>query len=380
MLIIFRKILFVLILAFSLTFVCYGMEEPVVSADCTVLIDADTAEVLYAKNPHKRRSMASTTKIMTTLIALESGKAESVVRITDGVNIEGTAVGLKKGDRITLRDLCYGMLLESGNDAAVSAAIFLAGSESEFSSLMNKKAAEIGMKNTNFVTASGLDDENHYSTAYDMALLGAYAIRNEEFQEICSAKKYDAEYIYPKKSVRFFNHNKLLTTCEGVIGIKTGFTKKSGRCLVSACERNGKKLVAVSLAAPDDWNDHKSLYEYGFSLYNAQSFDVNIPEKISVYGSDIKNVEITLSDVNDFQLLKNSELRYEISINKFIYAPVELNDCVGKVKIFQNNIKIKEIDIVSNGQAPSINGVAHKPGLKEKIIIFLKKYIKRKVI
>ena len=373
MLIVIRKIALILGLIFTLTLTASAAREPTVSASSAVLIDGDTLEILFEKDAYKTRSMASTTKIMTSLIAVESGRLEQTVTVSKKPFIEGTAIGFEKGDRLTVRDLCYAMLLESGNDAALLTAEFFGKTEKGFSVLMNKKAREIGMKGSNFVTASGLDHEQHYTTAYDMALLGAYAIKNAYFREICSSKTYKAEYIHPEITRYFSNHNRLLSSCEGVIGIKTGFTKKSGRCLVSACERAGKTLVAVTLNAPDDWNDHKKLYDYGFSLYGQAAFDVSLPATIPVRGSDKAFVRPDYEKNIKLTALKGSELSTKTVLNKITYAPVKKQDVLGKIIIYQNGFKIAESIITSAESAGiTLNYKAYKPTLFQRLAEYFK--------
>lgn len=347
MLIYIRNISIIVISVFIFGFSCKAVNEPSISASCAVIIDGETNEIIFQKNAFEKRSMASTTKIMTGLLAVESGRLAETVTVDKKVNIEGTAIGFNVGDSLTLKTLCYGLLLESGNDAAVLIAEFLCSNEKNFSTLMNKKAAEIGMNNTNFETASGLDGENHYTTAYDMALLGAYAVKNDIFCEICSTKTYRAEFISPDITRTFSNHNRLLSSCEGVFGIKTGFTKKSGRCLVTACNREGKTLVAVTLNAPDDWNDHKKLYDYSYSLYEKRHILPNIPQKVNVSGSDKKAVQISVDENPVFYVNKNSRITYSIYIPKNIYAPVEINDTIGRVRYYENNRLIGESAVIS---------------------------------
>lgn len=354
MLIIFKKILAVVFLFFSFSFVTYGISEAEISAASAVLMDADTGEILFQKNAYTRRSMASTTKIMTALIAVESEKLNDIVMVKEKIYIEGTSLGLSKGDKMTLETLCYGMLLESGNDAAVLTGIYLSGSEENFSKLMNKKAAEIGMKNSNFVTASGLDDAEHYTTAYDMALLGSYAVKNEKFRDICSAKTYRAEYITPVQTRYFSNHNRLLNSCEGVIGVKTGFTKKSGRCLVSACEREGKLLVAVTLNAPDDWNDHRELYEYGYSLYETVDFNKKTTDCVCVTGSLKSRIGVDYIGTKSETVRSEAEIQCKTFLKKFYYAPIKKNDILGKTVIYQNGFPLTEQLIVAAEDASSV--------------------------
>lgn len=372
MLITLKKISFTILLIFCFTFVCCAEGAVQISASSAILIDGDTLEVLYEKNSEAKRSMASTTKIMTALIAVESGRLDETVNIKNNPYVEGTAIGFNAGDKLTLETLCYAMLLESGNDAAVVVAEYLGKSEEKFSDMMNRKAAEIGMKNTNFVTASGLDAQEHYTTAYDMALLGAYAVKNEIFREICSTKSYKAQFLQPETVRYFSNHNKLLSSCDGVIGLKTGYTKKSGRCLASACERNGKLLVAVTLNAPDDWNDHKKLYDYGYSLYGYTELAVNIPDSVAVYGSDKKAFKTECSAEYELYVLKGSVVTKKIFMRSFFYAPIERNDVIGKISFFQNGSLIAEYPILSGEDADVLKKYKiYKPSVFSRIINYI---------
>ena len=234
-----------------------------ISAKSAILINADTLEVLYSKAEHEKRGIASTTKILTSLIALEYGEPQKeVIATKEAVTVEGTSIGLKAGDKITLLALVYGMLLESGNDAANVTAFALSGNITEFAKVMNTYAKKIGMTNSNFTNPSGLTSENHYSTAYDMALLTSVAIKNPIFRKITATEFAIIDFGTPEISIRLTNHNSLLKEYDGVFGVKTGYTKASGRCLVTACEKNGVTLVAVTLNAYDDWCDHKKLYDY----------------------------------------------------------------------------------------------------------------------
>lgn len=329
--------------------------EPSLSAKSAILINALTNEVVYEKNAYERRGMASTTKIMTSLLALENGDLKKTIIARDrDVRIEGTSIGLKDGDKITLETLVIGMLLESGNDAANVTARAISGSREKFVSLMNKKARQIGMNNTSFKNPSGLTEDDHYSTAFDMALLGSYAIKNKKFRSICSTDSIRVAYGTPEYQRTFKNHNKLLTSCEGVFGIKTGFTKASGRCLVSAAERNGVTLVAVTLSAPDDWNDHRKLYEYGFGKvkafyvdYSAQNVD------IPVVGSDNKRIKVKINTDLSYTAEAKQETETILFCDNFLYAGVKKGDVVGSVKVFSaDKTLLCESDIISTENAP----------------------------
>ena len=345
-----------------------------VSAKSAILINADTLEVLYSKAEHEKRGIASTTKILTSLIALEYGEPQKEVTATkEAVTIEGTSIGLKSGDKITLLSLVYGMLLESGNDAANLTAFAVSGNITNFAKVMNDYAKKIGMTNSNFTNPSGLTHKNHYSTAFDMALLTSVAIKNPIFRKITATKSAVIDFGTPEISRRLSNHNRLLNEYDGVFGVKTGYTKASGRCLVTACVKNGVTLIAVTLNAYDDWNDHKKLYDYGFSLYDKS---VNIPElkdvKIPVICSDKNSVSVTYG--YNFELSTNKELNSEIHIKNFLYPPVKKSDVVGEVvfKDAENNV-VKTIPLISVESANAL----YKENEKEKTLFEkIKKFIK----
>ncbi len=326
------------------------------SAKSAIIINALTNEVVYEKNAYEKRGMASTTKIMTALLAIEKGDLQKTyVAQDEDVRIEGTSIGLKGGDKITLETLVCGMLLESGNDAANVTARVIGKSREKFVSLMNKKAEEIGMENTHFENPSGLTADGHFSTAYDMALLGSFAIKNKQFRDICSLSSLRVSYGNPEYQRTFKNHNKLLNSVEGAFGIKTGFTKASGRCLVSAAERDGVILVAVTLSAPDDWNDHKKLFEYGFEKVKVYETEFNTDEiKIDVVGSDNKSIGVKLKEQLTYTAL-NEEINPETVIlcDNFLYSGVKKGDRVGCVKVFSGDGRfLCESDLISTENAP----------------------------
>ena len=363
-----NRLITILILIFAFSFFVYSADEPDLSAQSAVLINAQTKEIIFEKNAYAKRSMASTTKIMTALLAVESGRFNEIVTVSD-ITSEGSSIGLKKGNRLTLEALTYGMMLESGNDAAEVVAEFLAGSEENFSCLMNEKAYEIGMQSTNFVTASGLDSENHYSTAYDMALLGAYAVENPVFKEICSTKNIRVEYIEPDIKMTFTNHNKLLSLCDGVFGIKTGFTKKSGRCLVTACERDGITLIAVTLNAGDDWNDHRKLFDYGFSISSSNMLYVRLPDSVKVYGGNKSQAQLKLKENPLYisRLNNSGTIKQKIYLPEFIYAPINVGDIIGKAELICNNKIIGSYNLMASESIASIEPTNEKDSIWTRI-------------
>lgn len=322
-----------------------------VSAQAAVLMCVESGEIIYQRNPDEKLSMASTTKIMTSLIALEAGVPNMEITVTkEMVSVEGTSMGLLAGDSVSMKELVYGMLLQSGNDAANTVATVLGGSAENFAEMMNKRAAEIGMKNTNFVTASGLDDEEHYSTAYDMALLACECLENPEFVRICSDKSETLTYGNPPYARTLTNHNKLLWSYPDAIGMKTGFTKKSGRCLVSAAKRNGVTLVAVTLNAPNDWSDHKAMLDYGFSVCKSALLTCDLTGvEVTVFGSDKLCIPVEIS--GETVGYQSENMQCEVYIRPYLYAPVEKGQTVGRV-VFTHNGKITaEIPIVAADSA-----------------------------
>lgn len=229
-----------------------------VSALSAVLMDADSGEVLYEKAPHTKMLIASTTKIMTALVALDCASLRDTVKVLPTHMVEGSSMYLKVGETVTVEELLYGLLLCSGNDAALALADACGGLDL-FVEKMNEKAAQLGMVDTSFENPNGLDGEKHYSTAYDMALLACHAMEDPTLRRICSTKSATVG------DRTMENHNKLLHQLEGCIGLKTGYTKAAGRTLVSCVERDGRRLVAVTLCDGNDWADHGNLYEMGFA-------------------------------------------------------------------------------------------------------------------
>ena len=255
-----RRILAALWAAVSLIGCMTAAAEAVeVSAAAAVLMDADSGRLLYEKNGEKRMLIASTTKLMTALVALEQGGLQQEITVTGGHMAEGSSMYLRPGEKLTLETLLYGLLLCSGNDAALAVTECMGG-VAPFVARMNEKAAELGMENTHFANPNGLDDEEHYSTAEDMAKLAAAAMDDPVLRRVASTRTARIG------GRTLTNHNKLLSRVEGCVGLKTGYTRAAGRTLVSCAERDGVRLVAVTLQDGDDWNDHASLYEQGFRV------------------------------------------------------------------------------------------------------------------
>ncbi len=284
--------------------------------------------------------MASTTKIMTCLIACEKGNLDDVVTITDEmVNTEGSMIYLKAGDKITLRDLVKGALIASGNDAANAIAIHIGSSVESFCSTMNSKAKEIGMKNTVFVTPSGLDEGNHHSTAYDMALLSAYALKCADFAEICSMQT--ADITINDKSMTIYNHNKLLSYSQNFVGVKTGYTNKAGRCLVSAYNHNGNNIICVTLNDYDDWADHKQFIDCAQKEYK------DISQTQEIYINAVGSTSQRLKCSYQYTVTTLGDVEERLYYYPFVYAPVKAGDKVGYAKIYSNQKLVKRVPITA---------------------------------
>ncbi|MGI5893088.1 MAG: D-alanyl-D-alanine carboxypeptidase family protein [Candidatus Merdivicinus sp.] len=305
---------------------------PEISAKSAVVMEAVTGRVILEHNADERLPMASTTKIMTALLTLEQSGLDTPFCVdSDAIRVEGSSMGLVEGAEVTLRTLAAGMLLASGNDAANAAAVRIAGSIPDFAILMNQRAAELGMKDTNFETPSGLDSQSHYTTAKDLALLARAALENEDFRALCSQKSMKLSYGNPPQERWLENHNRLLTEYDGCIGVKTGFTKKAGRCLVSAAERNGIRLICVTLNDPDDWNDHKALLDAGFS---GTALAGQKPEQISipVVGGEADTVIAGVGEFSEpaVRTEELSQLSISIEVEPFVYAPVGVGQQLGR--------------------------------------------------
>lgn len=336
---------------------------PEVSAQSAVVLTADTGAVLFEKDGHTPRPVASTTKIMTALLALEAAQEQGdpLVDITqEMVAVEGSSMGLQAGDSISLTGLAAGMLLASGNDAANAAALYLDGSLESFAARMNQRAAALGMEDTHFVTPSGLDGEDaqglgHLSTAYDMALLARAALEDQAFRQLCSSPSLAVEFAEPVKRVTYTNHNKLLTQYQGCVGVKTGFTKEAGRCLVSAAERDGALLIAVTLNAPNDWQDHTALLDYGFSQvepYQLAGGDVRLT--VPVVGSPVEVVSLRGSNGGEVTLPlgQGAQVERVVHAPKFLYAPVEAGEQVGEICWYLEGQLLGSAPLTAAGAAP----------------------------
>lgn len=321
------------------------------SARSYALVEQTTGRLIEGQNINLRLPMASTTKIMTGLLACESNKFDMVYTVpSEAIRVEGSSMGLVAGEQLTLRELTYGLLLESGNDAANTIAYALAGSIPDFAVMMNTKAQELGLKNTHFTNPSGLDHEEHYTTALDLARLGAYAMQNSDFKQIASTYTMRIPYDGIKDGRLLKNHNELLNLYSGTIGIKTGYTRRSGRCLVSCAERNGVMLVAATLNGHEDWSDHMTLLDSGFGkLKSCRLFSESPKITAKVIGGLSEHVDCEYrSDLE--AALSNEEVpkvKMKMLMGKFIYAPVTKGQKVGEIEFRLGDTVLARTDIIA---------------------------------
>ncbi len=333
------------------------MPARAVSARNAVLLDAQTGRLLYEKEPDRRALIASTTKIMTALIVCEQCNVLDRMRIPkEAVGIEGSSMYLKEGEVLTLQDLLYGLMLHSGNDAAVALAIYCGGTVEGFAGLMNDKARQLGMTGTHFSNPNGLDAPDHYSTARDMAVLAAYAMKNPIFRQTVSTKTVTVG----SRSLR--NHNKLLWQLDGAEGVKTGYTKAAGRILVSSATRQGRRLIAVTMNDPNDWADHKALLEEGFSRYQVRKI-VSAGDclgTVEVAGGQSKTVELLALEDFSYALASEERPTVRISGPGFVYAPVAQGQSAGVAHIVLGDAPVGKVPLIY-GQTVELEPEKEKP-------------------
>lgn len=318
------------------------------SARSAALYEPETKKFVYEKNSRERLGMASTTKIMTALIALENLSPNEPVEIDKrAVGIEGSSVYLAEGEIMTAVDLVYSLLLQSANDAAAALAYRIAGTIEDFAHLMNEKAREIGLYDTNFTNPHGLDGKEHYTTARDLAVLSAEALSNTDFLNIASTRTKKIQTNLKDRTL--VNHNKMLASYKGCIGVKTGYTKKCGRCLVSAAERDGLRLISVTINAPDDWRDHTKMLDYGYSTLEARylcaPFDysfslpvLNTKEKVLVTNTEGLKIICKKSD---------RKVTEKIELSRYFTPPISKGDKLGSVVFTIGGKTVGRVDLVA---------------------------------
>lgn len=331
--------------------ICYGKEmaPPAISAESAILVDAASGRVLYEKDAHSKRLIASTTKLMTALVALESTPhLDKIIMVKPEYQAEGSSMYLKVGEELTLEELLYGLLLASGNDAALAIAGGCAGEVATFVDWMNEWAADLGMEDSHFANPNGLDDEEHYSTAYDMALLAQAVLRNETLREMVATRSITVA------GRSLTNHNKLLWRYEGCMGMKTGYTDAAGRTLVSCAVRNGQTLICVTLKDRDDWSDHAALFDYGFQNWSAHPLarKNKVFRSLPVTGSLVPQVEVETSTDVVYPLGQTERVRAEITLPKTAEAPVKKGAIAGKLTFLNGETVIGETYLLYTADIP----------------------------
>lgn len=333
----------------------YQQEER--AADAYIVMEATTGRVLCGQNIHERLAMASTTKIIGAMMVLEQPNLdESFTVDPDAIQVEGSSMGLQEGDSVSLYALACGMLLPSGNDAANAAGVRLYGSIEGFVQAMNQRAQELGLHNTHYVTACGLDAEGHYSTAFDLAKLTRVALQNEDFAFICSQSSMKVKFGNPPYERWLQNYNRLLELYSDCIGVKTGFTDDAGRCLVSAAERDGMTLICVTLDAQDDWNLHASLYDQCFQDYSMQPLP-QPPASVTLVGGGLQQngieQELMLSPAWQARVpLKKGEsarLERDLLCEPFVYAPSSPQQVYARAVYTLDGQTLCEVPMVAAG-------------------------------
>lgn len=340
------------------------IEEPNINARAAVVIDRKSKDVIYEKNAYSQRPMASTTKIMTAVVVLENANLSDIVETSKkAAGTGGSTLGFKAGSKISVNDLLYGLLLVSGNDAAVALAEHIGGSVEGFSSMMNQKAKQLGLENTNFVTPHGLDMQGHYTTAYELALLTDYALENKKFAEIVNTKNHTITIQDYTKSLN--NTNELLGTLNGVNGVKTGFTNGANRCLVTSTKRNDMEIITVVLGSDTRKLralDSTKLIEHAYQNYTYINIKEKIEEefdiwkkinqnRIEVNKGSVEYVTLEIKDLNkEFLSIKKEKLRnveVEIDCLEYLESPVEKGSKIGSLRVLMEKEEVLQYEIIA---------------------------------
>lgn len=354
-----KRLITCILIIFAFSENAYALD---VSAVAACLMNPETGEVLYEKNSDEKMPMASTTKIMTAILALEKTNPDDIVTVSKNAQgAEGSSIYIKAGDKIRMEDLLFGLMLESGNDAAIAVAEYVSGNTERFAQDMTALAKKIGAENTQFKNPNGLDAKGHYTTAYDLAKISAYAMKNRDFRRIVSEKTKNVT-VNKSETLYFRNHNKLLNMYDGANGIKTGYTKKCGRCLVSAAERSRHELIAVTLNAPDDWNDHIILLNFGFENCSKRLILKKGAKVKNIYTKDKCELgAVAAEDVSIFCMnMPQSEV--SVHLKRDLKAPVIENEKIGIAKIIVNGEKYAEVDLLSDRTIEKQNNIWNELG------------------
>lgn len=313
------------------------------SAQSAILIEQGSGRVLYESNADEERLIASITKIMTAVVAIEHGDLSKTYKVAARDLAEGSSMYLQVDEELTLEELLYGLMLVSGNDAALAVAHCVSGEVEDFVACMNDTARSLGMEHSSFANPNGLDAEGHYSSARDMAKLTAYALENETFRRIVSTEHITIGERYLK------NHNKLLSLCEGCIGVKTGFTKAAGRTLVTAAQRDGMSLVCVTLKDGNDWNDHMALFDFGFGTYRMET-PVTMGQRLAqtlVCGGEKSAVMLAAQRALSYPVTGEEKLTVKVTAPTSVAAPITAGQVLGTVSAYLNGEEVASVDLVA---------------------------------
>lgn len=345
---------------------------PSVHAKGAILMNGKTGEVYFERNADARLPMASTTKIMTALVAVEALPLDTVITVDRAaVGVEGSSVYLYAGETLTLEALLYALLLQSANDAAAAIAYGVAGGIPEFAEMMNDKARSLGLTNTNFENPHGLDSESHYTTARDLAKIASAALSSDVLRTIVSTYKKTIPQQHTDGIRLLVNHNRLLRSYDGCIGVKTGYTRKSGRCLVSAADRGGLLLVAVTLSSSNDWQEHKELLDYGYSMYESVilsecgELSYSVPVFNGIAPSVTASYKTGNGDPLSVILPKNhSEITCSVELPQFLWGSYKKGSVIGRVIFFCNEKIICEVPLTLD---LDVSEISYRLGLFDKI-------------
>lgn len=343
------------------------------SAKAAVLMEAASGDLIFSQNENARLPMASTTKIMTALVTLEHMSLDEKITIpAAAVGIEGSSIYLVENEILTVEDLLYALMLQSANDAAVALALAVAGSMDAFAGLMNEKASELGLTDSHFVNSHGLDADGHYTTARELALITRAAMENPTFRLLCGTERKSIPMQGVEGKRLLLNHNKMLRTYDGAIGVKTGFTKKTGRCLVSAAERDGVTLIAVTLGAPDDWRDHTAMLDYGFSLYESVSLCDAASYRAPLWVQSGTQEYVMVENTDSLSITRRrgrGEIICRVELPRFVFATVRVGEPVGRLSYWEQHSdgSLREVGSVPLYAANTVEAVRYKITLWERI-------------
>lgn len=320
-----------------------------VSARSAVLYQPEIDNFLYSKDADVRLPMASTTKIMTALVALENSVLSEIVEVEDSaIGTEGSSAYLRHGDTLTMEELLYALLLQSANDAAVAIACHIGGDVEGFSALMNDRACQLGLTDTHFTNPHGLDDDEHYTTARELSLIAAEAMRNPTFKKIAST--YKKTFATEDRTRTYVNHNKLLRLYDGCIGVKTGFTKKSGRCLVGAAEKEGLTFITVTLDAPSDWSDHKKMLDFGFESLEKITLASGFDHMYKIPLLDGESEYLTVANPDGAEMITErteQEIAEHVRLVKYGIAPINRGDKLGEIIYTSDGKEVARVPLVA---------------------------------